>query len=62
MTTDGEGAARALEGLRAAWREGIESGDAGETDFDALRRKARARFLATRETDGREGGSPPPRG
>ncbi|PWR22429.1 type II toxin-antitoxin system ParD family antitoxin [Zavarzinia compransoris] len=30
--------------LRAAWREGLDSGDAGEIDFDALKEEARARL------------------
>lgn len=34
--------------LRAAWKEGIDSGDAGEVDFTALKQEARAR-LATRQ-------------
>lgn len=32
--------------LRRAWQEGIDSGDAGEIDFDALKREARARLAA----------------
>ena len=34
--------------LRAAWEEGIDSGDFGELDFAALKQEARAR-LAARE-------------
>ena len=37
-----------LETLRDAWREGIESGDAGELDFDELKKEARARLAASR--------------
>ena len=44
--------AEKLASLRLAWQEGIDSGDAGEIDFDALRQKARARFLAARGPDG----------
>jgi antitoxin ParD1/3/4 len=33
--------AERLKGLRRAWREGIESGDAGEIDFAELRRSAK---------------------
>jgi antitoxin ParD1/3/4 len=29
--------------LRQAWKEGIDSGDAGEIDFAALKKEARAR-------------------
>lgn len=29
--------------LRAAWKEGIDSGDVGEVDFAVLKREARAR-------------------
>lgn len=32
--------------LRAAWKEGISSGDAGEVDFAELKREARARLAA----------------
>lgn len=30
--------------LRKAWKEGIDSGDAGELDFAALKQEARARL------------------
>lgn len=30
------------EELRAAWQEGLASGDAGEIDFEELKREARA--------------------
>lgn len=30
--------------LRAAWKEGIDSGDAGELDFALLKQQARARL------------------
>ena len=36
-------AAEKLAALRHAWKEGIDSGDAGEIDFAALKRQARAR-------------------
>ena len=32
-----------LRSLRTAWREGIDSGDAGEVDFVALKAEARER-------------------
>jgi antitoxin ParD1/3/4 len=35
--------AEKLAALRQAWKEGIDSGDAGEIDFAALKRQARAR-------------------
>ena len=38
--------AQETEALRRAWQAGLVSGDAGELDFDALKREARAR-LAT---------------
>jgi antitoxin ParD1/3/4 len=43
--------AEKLEWLRRAWQEGVDSGDAGEIDFTALKTKARARLAAAkRET------------
>lgn len=37
--------------LRQAWTQGVDSGDAGEIDFDALKKEARARrAAATRKT------------
>jgi antitoxin ParD1/3/4 len=33
-----------LQFLRQAWKEGIDSGDAGEVDFVALKKEARARL------------------
>jgi len=35
--------AERLAALRQAWKEGIDSGDAGEIDFAALKKEARAR-------------------
>jgi antitoxin ParD1/3/4 len=35
--------------LQVAWKEGIDSGDAGEVDFSALKREARARFAALKK-------------
>ena len=32
--------------LRQAWKEGIDSGDAGEIDLAALKKEARARLAA----------------
>jgi antitoxin ParD1/3/4 len=32
--------------LRQAWKDGIDSGDAGVVDFSALKREARARLAA----------------
>jgi antitoxin ParD1/3/4 len=40
--------AEKLETLRKAWREGIDSGDAGELDFAALKAQARARLASSR--------------
>ena len=37
-----------LELLRAAWKEGIDGGDAGEVDFSALKKEARARLAASK--------------
>src|SRR5579863_10424467 len=37
-----------LELLRQAWKEGIDSGDAGEIDFKALKKEARARLAAAK--------------
>jgi antitoxin ParD1/3/4 len=34
--------------LRKAWQEGIDSGDAGELDFSALKQEARARLAASK--------------
>jgi antitoxin ParD1/3/4 len=43
--------AEKLKLLRQAWTQGVESGDAGEIDFDALKKEARKRSVAaTRET------------
>ena len=38
--------AEKLNFLRQAWKEGIDSGDAGEMDFAALKREARARLAS----------------
>lgn len=32
--------------LRAAWKQGIDSGEAVEVDFDALKQEARTRLIA----------------
>lgn len=40
--------AERLQLLRRAWREGIDSGDAGELDFAALKKEARARKAAAK--------------
>jgi antitoxin ParD1/3/4 len=40
------GAASDLERLRAAWREGVESGIVGPFDVEALKRQARAERTA----------------
>jgi antitoxin ParD1/3/4 len=37
-----------LQFLRNAWRDGIDSGDAGELDFKALKQEARARLAASK--------------
>jgi antitoxin ParD1/3/4 len=38
--------AEKLHFLRQAWKEGIDSGDAGEVDFAALKQEARARLAS----------------
>jgi antitoxin ParD1/3/4 len=38
--------AERLRFLREAWKQGVESGDAGELDFAALKKEARARNAA----------------
>jgi antitoxin ParD1/3/4 len=38
--------AERLKHLRRAWREGVESGDAGEIDFTELRRTAKREHAA----------------
>jgi antitoxin ParD1/3/4 len=40
--------AEKLSYLRQAWRQGIDSGDAGELDFSALKQEARARLAASK--------------
>jgi len=35
--------------LRKAWQEGIDSGDAGDIEFAALKREARARLAASKD-------------
>jgi antitoxin ParD1/3/4 len=40
--------AEKLQYLRKAWQEGIDSGDAGEMDFQALKQEARARLAASK--------------
>jgi antitoxin ParD1/3/4 len=40
--------AERLERLRAAWRDGVDSGDAGELDFAALKQEGRARLAASK--------------
>jgi antitoxin ParD1/3/4 len=35
-----------LHWLQDAWREGVDSGDAGEIDFDELKQEARRRLAA----------------
>jgi antitoxin ParD1/3/4 len=40
--------AEKLNFLRKAWQEGIDSGDAGEVDFSALKQEARARLLPSK--------------
>jgi antitoxin ParD1/3/4 len=40
--------AEKLSYLRKAWQEGIDSGDAGELDFKALKQEARARLAASK--------------
>jgi antitoxin ParD1/3/4 len=40
--------AEKLSYLRQAWRQGIDSGDAGEPNFSALKQEARARLAASK--------------
>ncbi len=40
--------AEKLSYLRQAWKQGIDSGDAGEVDFTALKQEARARLAASK--------------
>jgi antitoxin ParD1/3/4 len=40
--------AEKLRLLRQAWQAGIDSGDAGEVDFKALKKEARARRAASK--------------
>ena len=37
-----------LRDLRKAWQEGIDSGEAVELDFEALKAEGRARFAASK--------------
>jgi hypothetical protein len=39
--------AEKLRFLQRAWQQGIDSGDAGEVDFSALKQEARARLAAS---------------
>jgi antitoxin ParD1/3/4 len=41
-------AAQKLHYLRKAWQEGVDCGDAGELDFEALKQEARARQAASK--------------
>ena len=41
--------AEQTEGLRRAWADGIDSGDAGPLDFAALREDARHELAASRQ-------------
>jgi antitoxin ParD1/3/4 len=40
--------AQALDQLRRAWQEGIDSGDVGELDFESLKQQARQRLAASK--------------
>jgi len=40
--------AEKLETLRQDWKEGVESGDAGELDFTELKKEARSRLAASK--------------
>jgi antitoxin ParD1/3/4 len=40
--------AEKLRFLRNAWQEGVDSGDAGEIDFEAIKKEARARLAASK--------------
>jgi len=41
--------AERIDGLRRAWQEGVESGDAGPLDFAELRADARRELAASRK-------------
>ena len=41
--------AEKLKLFRAAWKSGIDSGDAGEVDFAELKKEARARLGKSKE-------------
>jgi antitoxin ParD1/3/4 len=41
--------AERIEGLRRAWQEGVDSGDAGPLDFAELRTAARHELAASRK-------------
>ena len=45
------GEAEKLEWLRRAWQEGVDSGDAGEVNFTALKKEARARTRRREASD-----------
>ncbi len=40
--------AEKLQFLRKAWQAGVDSGDAGEVDFKALKQEARARLAKSK--------------
>ena len=40
--------AESLQFLRKAWQDGVDSGDAGEVDFKALKQEARARLAGSK--------------
>lgn len=40
--------AEKLEVMRQAWKDGLDSGDAGEIDFESLKKEARARLAASK--------------
>ncbi len=53
--------AEMLAFLRRAWKEGIDSGDAGEIDFVALKNDAPARLAASKRETGNPGSLYSPR-
>ena len=48
METPEQLKAKELKLLRAAWKEVVDSGDAREVDFSALKKEARARSAASK--------------
>lgn len=54
MMPQDQAEAEKLRWLQDAWREGVDSGDAGEIDFAELRREARRRLAASASSTARD--------